>query len=98
MRSIAAVGIVGLGLIGAACGDSAKQPTPKVGVVNAAAAATESGAEPARQLVPALLDLLLALGGLDKLGCGVHSPSSRACPVERFGSRAAAFDPIGEQR
>jgi hypothetical protein len=49
MRSIAAVGIVGLGLIGAACGDSAKQPTPKVGVVNAAAAATESGAEPAKE-------------------------------------------------
>ena len=49
MRAIAAVGLAGLGLAVAACGDSAKQPVPKVGVVNAVPAAVEAKAEPAKE-------------------------------------------------
>lgn len=49
MRAIAAVGLAGLGLAVAACGDSAKQPVPKVGVVNAAPAAFEAKAEPVKE-------------------------------------------------
>jgi len=49
MRAIAGVGLVGLALAVAACGDSAKQPAPKVGVVNASATVAEAKVDPVKE-------------------------------------------------